>query len=621
MFQRLFPDGFSIRTAIPLLVLIGLVGAGMAHWQGNITLRQGILLFTLIVGSLPLLWQILNSMWHGHFGVDLIAIVAILASLAFGQYLAGTVILLMLSGGEALEGFALRRARKDLSSLIENAPVTAHHKIAGVVRDVPVEQIVPGDILVVRRGEVVPVDGTVSQGSAMVDESALTGEPMPLMKSVGSDVMSGSIAKDGVLEIAATHPSRESKYQRILKLVKEAEEKKAPFVRLADRYSVFFTTVSFILAGAAWFFSGDPVRALAVLVVATPCPLILATPIAFACGISRAAKRGIIVKHGGVLEKLGEAKTLIFDKTGTLTLGAPTVTGVETIVGSGEEILRVAASLEQFSAHVLARSVVTEAHAHRLKLAIPEDFQEILGKGVQGKIAGQMYFFGRREFLEKQGISLPIAAPSTGHDTIRVFLADHRRLLGSIVFADQVRPGVKNLFTHVLTLGITRIVLLTGDKHDAAMKIGKEVGLTSKDIRAEALPEDKVEEVEKLKLAAPPVVMVGDGVNDAPAITAADVGIAMGAHGSGASSEAGDIVIMVDRIERVGDALTIAHRTLAIALQSIMVGIGLSLILMIFAACGRIQPVYGAMLQEVIDVLVIFNALRVLLTKPTPGQE
>lgn len=613
MKQSRLPSWLSLDTAIPLFVLFGLFSSGIAYMEGMGDLMQKILLFTLFFGSLPLFFDIAKSILSRQFGVDLIALVAIASSLAFGEYLAGTVILLMLSGGEALEDFALRRARRDLTKLLQRAPVRAHKKEGDTIRDVPVEHVAIGDVLVIRMGEVVPVDGVVLKGSAMVDESALTGEPLPVSKSTGAEVMSGSIAKDGVLEVRAERESHESRYQRIVRLVKDAENKKAPFVRLADRYSVWFTCIAFVLALLAWILSGDPVRSLAVLVVATPCPLILATPIAFAAGISRSARRGIIVKNGGVLEKLGEAKTLVFDKTGTLTFGAPAVTNVHAVAGSSDDVLRIAASLEQFSGHILARSVVSHARKQQIKLSIPEKFEEVLGKGVTGEIGGRKYLFGRHEFLQKQGIAVP--SPEHSREVISVWLADERKVLGSIQFADHIRPGVRELFTHISDLAIKHVVMLTGDKRDAALHIAKEIGIPTASVKAEMLPEDKLDEVEKLKRQSPPVIMIGDGVNDAPAITAADVGIAMGAHSSGESSEAGDIVITVDRIERVGEALIIARRVMHIALQSIGVGIGLSIGLMILAAFGYIKPVFGAMAQEVVDVVVILNALRVLLIR------
>lgn len=558
-----------------------------------------------------------QSMLKGKFGIDLIAMVAIITSLLLNEYLAGTVILLMLSGGEALEGYALKRAGKELTELISNAPTTAHKKESDRILDVPVESVQPGDTVIVKQGELIPVDGHVLSGVSMVDESMLTGEAIPSEKRLGSHVMSGSVAKDGVLEVRAEKASAQSKYQQIIRLVREAEASKAPFVRLADRYSVWFTALTFILAVLAWFLSKDPVRVLAVLVVATPCPLILATPIAFASGISRAAKRGIIVKNGGALEQLGEAKSLAFDKTGTLTLGTPTATRIEGIGLHPNEVLHIAASIDQLSTHVLARALTQHALQSGITLAYPQDFDETVGQGVTGMIQGKRYFFGRLSYLQQRNITVDDKTEQK-HEEARdlgnsvVCLADERKVLGTIVFADSIRDDVRHLFSHLPALGIRTIMMLTGDKRSVALKVAQEIGIDEQNVIAECLPEQKVAEVSTLRKDMPPVVMIGDGVNDAPAIAAADVGIALGSHGSSASSEAGDIVILVDKIERVGEALVIGQAVMRIAKESIFIGIGLSLILMILAALGYIPPVYGALMQEAIDVVVILNALRVL---------
>ncbi len=607
----------SLKAVIPLFVVTGLVVAGVCNALAMPAATNGALLLTLVVGSLPLIVEIAEAMIRGHFGVDLIAIVAIITAFFLGQYLAGTVVLLMLSGGEALEAYALRRARKELTSLIENAPTTAHKRSGSDVIDVPVGTIVPGDIVIAKPGETIAVDGEVLEGVAMVDESALTGESVPVRKAKGSNVLSGSVSNDALLVIRATKAASESNYAKIIRLVQEAEDKKAPFVRLADRYSVVFTSITFVIAAIAWWISGDPVRLLAVLVVATPCPLILATPTAFASGISVAAARGIIVKNGGVLEKLGEAKSFLFDKTGTITLGTPVIARIEAMAASATDVLRIGASLDQLSTHVLARSLTSEAHTRNVDLSTPTDFVEDFGDGVRGTLDGKRYTVGRMKYLERLGIAVE-AKLQHEHDTAReageipVFVADERSVLGVIVFADHVRPNVKQLFAHIATLGIQKVAMLTGDKAAVGLKMAKDIGLPESAVYAELLPEDKVRIVQETHATHAPVVMVGDGVNDAPAITAADVGIAMGGHGSTASSEAGDIVILVDRIERVGEALLIGHRVMTIAKQSILVGIGLSTVCMVFAALGYIPPIMGAFFQEGIDVAVILNALRVL---------
>lgn len=614
---------FHSRLIIPLFVGCGLLSSGLATLMGAPTIAHQVLLGTLCIGALPLLFEIFQSIRRGHFGVDLIAIVAILTSLFLGQYLAGTVILLMLSGGEALEEFAIKRARKELTELIARAPQHAHLQEGKTIRDVHIDAIRIGDIVVVKPGETIPVDGRVVSGTAMVDESALTGESIPIKKWTGQTVMSGSIATDGLLTIETTTHSSDSTYARIIRLVQEAEQQKAPFVRLADRYSVWFTSATFVVALIAWLVSRDPLRLLAVLVVATPCPLILATPIAFAAGISRAAKRGIIIRNGGALEQLGEARSFVFDKTGTLTLGTPRLERMHVFQQHKEDdVFRIAASLDQFSTHVLARALVQEALRKQVTLLQVDHFTETFGDGVMGTIEGTSYMLGRLSFLKAHGVSITKEheemhgkAEKDGH--MSVYIAADKHLIGIAVFADIIRDNVPKLFANLRTLNIDTVRMLTGDKRTVALSIATSIGLDASSVHAECLPEDKVREVQLLRKEHGPVVMVGDGVNDAPALAASDVGIAMGAHGDTAASQAGDVVIMVDEIERVGEALCIGHRVLDIAKQSIFIGIGLSLFLMVIAALGYIQPVIGALLQEIIDVVVILNALRVLFVECT----
>ena len=608
----------SRKAIVPALVLLGITAGLLAHTVDVQRWEDTIFLVTLLIGSLPLVYEIGKSMFRGHFGIDIIAIVAIATSVVLGEYLAGSVILLMLSGGEALESFALRRARKDLTSLFERAPRLAHIMRNGVLVDIPAESVTVGDIVLVKPGEMIPVDGEVVEGSVSVDESFLTGESLPLHKIRGGKVMSGSVAIDGVLQVRTLKSSTESKYQQIIRLVKEAEEKKAPFVRLADRYSVWFTVATFLLAALAWILSHDPVRLLAVLVVATPCPLILATPIAFASGISRAAKIGIIVRSGGSLEKLGEARSFAFDKTGTLTLGAPRVQRIITFgIVNNDTVLTLAASLDQLSPHVLARSLAQEAVARGMTLVFPDTFHEHVGEGVSGIMQGVEYHFGRLNFLVSKGAIVDPHMHSL-HDTakdqgkILVFLSAKNSILGAVEFSDEPRPDAQGLYERLKKLGIERVLMLTGDRAQAAERSAQKIGFPKESVRAQCVPEQKVQEVLRLHHECPPVVMVGDGVNDAPAIAAADVGIAMGSHGSSATSEAGDIVILVDRIERVADALEIGQRVLRIAKESVFIGMGLSIVLMIIASLGYIAPLAGALMQEVIDVIVILNALRAL---------
>lgn len=599
---------------IPIFVVVGLLFAGILSLLNLMQLANQLLALIVFIGLLPFVRDMLISMRRGHFGIDLIAVVGIVASLLIHEYLAGSVILLMLSGGEALERYARRRARKELTHLLSRVPTKAHLKSGGKILDVAVASIVVSDVLVIKPGEIIPVDGVVLSGDSMVDESALTGESLPVGKNQSSNVMSGSVNLQGVLEVKTLKPSAESKYAQIVRLVREAEEQKAPFVRMADQYSVFFTIVSFGLAGLAWLISGDPVRALAVLVVATPCPLILATPIAFTSGMSRAALRGIIVKSGEAIEKLAEAKSFVFDKTGTITLGIPRVVKISTFSSLKEsEVERIAASLDQLSAHILAASLVTSAREAGEKLVFPEDFSEKLGYGVEGKIEGKKYFFGKLSFLTENKIKVSskmIEERSQILDKgiIPVYLGGGGKPIGVVFFADEVRQDVKLQFEY-LSKFVDKIIMVTGDRLVVARAVAERVGIT--EVRADRLPEQKLADIHELQQNHGPVVMVGDGINDAPALAAADVGIVLGSTGSTAAHEAGDIVVTVDQFDRIPEIFQISRHVLNIAKQGIAIGIGLSIMLMVLAALGFIKPVLGALLQEIIDVLVILNALRV----------
>jgi len=605
---------FNIEFFIPAFVLTGLVVAGVFFFAGNGMVSSTILATVLFLGALPFMKDMVSSLFHQEFGIDLIAAVGILSSLLLGEYVAGCVILLMLSGGRTLETYALSRARKELSQLLSRAPTQAHRKKGKEIEDIPVEEVDVHNLIVVKPGETVPVDGLVISGKSMVDESALTGESLPVEKAEHMHVMSGSMNLDGVLEVRALKPSRESRYEQIVRLVREAEEQKAPFVRLADKYSVGFTAIAFLIAGLAWFFSQDPIRALAVLVVATPCPLILAAPIAFASGISRAAKRGIIIKYGDAMEKLAGAKSILFDKTGTLTLGVPKVVRVTALTGVKEkEIIQLAASLDQLSIHILARSLVNFAKESETEFSFPENFIEHLGNGVEGEIQNKRYFLGKLTFLQNQGISFASKLKQRHEQVqelgeIAIYLADEKNILGVVYFADQIRADMKSQFT-LLSQFVSQVVMVTGDKRAVADKIATEIGIPT--VKAECLPEDKLREVKRLQKTSSPVVMVGDGINDAPALAAADVGIALGSGSSTAAHEAGDVIIAVDSFDRVIEVFQISKRVLYIAKQCIFVGIGLSVLLMVLAALGYIKPVVGAALQEGIDIIVILNALRV----------
>ncbi|MFP5287344.1 MAG: heavy metal translocating P-type ATPase, partial [Thermoanaerobaculia bacterium] len=511
------------------------------------------------------------------------------------------------------EAFAGARARRELAALLARAPKTVHRYESGLLTSPPVEEVRPGDLLLVKPGEVVPVDGLVEE-AAVLDESALTGESRPVERSVGELARSGTVNGGAPFRMRAVATSAESTYAGIVRLVREAEASKAPFVRMADRYALVFLPLTLTMAGIAWALSGDPVRALAVLVVATPCPLILAAPVAILAGVSRSANRGVIVKGGQALEALARARILLLDKTGTITTGMPSVSDVEAFGReAAPEILRLAASLDQVSQHVLAAAVVRAARDRGLPLSFPERVTERPGQGIQGEVEGRRVALGKLSFVQQDG------ALSAGIRRVRrrtalegsssVFVAVDGEVAGALVLRDPVRPDSARTLRALRRAGVERVVLVTGDHPEVAKEVGAAIG--ADEVLAERSPEEKVAAV-LAERARGLTLMVGDGINDAPALTAADVGVAMGARGATASVEAADVVVTVDRLDRLGEALAIARRSRAIALQSVAAGMALSLGAMLVAAAGLLQPVAGAILQEVIDVAVILNALRAL---------
>jgi heavy metal translocating P-type ATPase len=591
-----------------LVTLAGEEDLGSAIWAAATTLLAGVL--ALEVARTMLL--------EHHMGVDAIALVAMMGSLVLGHELAGIVVGLMFSGGAALEDAASSRARRELTALIERAPKTAHLKVDDGLRDVAVEQVRVGDVVLIRVGEVVPVDGSLLSAEAVLDMSALSGEPLPLTIARGMRLLSGSANAGSPFEVRAERPATESAYGALVRLVEQAQAQRAPFVRMADRYAGFFLPATLLLAGGAWALSGEAVRALAVVVVATPCPLILAAPIALVSGVSRAARAGVIVKGAGVIETLGQVRTILFDKTGTLTVGTPEV---REIVPSGDmpagELLRVAASVDQLSAHVLGDALVRAAKESDLTLDVPVDASEEPGQGIVGTVAGVPVAVGSRAFLRSVGVPESeivdaSIAVGRGSGEARVYVAASGHMAGVIVMADELRPDARGIVGRLRTEGARHVAMVSGDRLSVAERVGREVGVDR--VYAEQSPEDKLEVVRRLREdpALRPVMMVGDGVNDAPALALADIGLAIGVAGATVSSETADAVITVDRIDRVADALHVGRRALYIARQSVLAGMGLSIAAMGVAAFGYLPPVEGALLQEGIDLAVILNALRAL---------
>ena len=605
----------SASGALLLLSLLGIVVGAVLRWGADeldaANLVWGI---TTAIGLVPIGWEVASGLVHKRPGVDLIALLAMVGALALGEYLAGAVIAFMLATGRALEDFADARAHRELSALLERAPRSAHRYVDGSLASVLVGEVRPGDLLLVKHGEVVPVDGLLASGNGVLDESALTGESRPVERDGGEQIRSGAVNAGAAFDLRAVASADQSTYAGIVRLVEQAQRERAPFVRLADRYALIFIPVTLVIAGLAWAISGDAVRALSVLVVATPCPLILAAPIAIVAGISRAAKRGIIVKGGGALEALARGRVLLFDKTGTLTSGTPEVSEVFSFGElDPDEVHVLAATLDQLSPHVLATALVSSARQRGLELGFPEDVREEPGSGIRGRVDGRRVALGKASWVSG-GAPLPpkardVRRRSAMEGSSCVMVAVDGEVAGAVVLEDPVRPDTPRVIRTLRRAGIERVVMVTGDHPDVAESVGISIGVDR--ILSERDPADKVDAV-KGEGEFGPTVMVGDGVNDAPALAAADVGVAMGARGATASSEAADVVLVVDRLDRVAEAMRIARRSRGIALQSVLIGMGLSFVGMLFGAFGLLLPVAGALVQEAIDVTVILNALRAL---------
>jgi len=601
-------------TLIPLLVFGSGIAGGLCWLAGQHVAADYAWALAIVLALVPLGISVAQDLLRKETGVDLIALLAMGGALLLGQYLAGAVIGLMLSGGQALERYASRRARRELSGLVARAPHVVHRYEDGELTSPDIADVREGDRLVVKPGEVVPVDGVITSEAAVLDESALTGESKPADRLRGDKVRSGVINVDAPFDMRALTTAEASTYSGIIRLVREAQASKAPFVRLADHYALGFLALTLAVAATAWLVSGDPVRALAVLVVATPCPLILAAPVAIVAGISRAAHRGVIVKGGGALESLARVQTLIFDKTGTLTAGAPGVASVAAFGAVAEsELLRLAASLDQVSTHVFADGIVAAARRRRLELEFPEGVAEHHGQGIEGEVGGHHVALGGPSWLGG-GRPLPPGAEAVRHQVASdgasaVFVGVDGTVEGALVMVDPIREETPAALKLLRRIGVDRIVLLSGDHPDVAGPVGQALGVDV--VLSEHSPEQKLQAVREEQARAV-TVMVGDGVNDAPALAAADVGIAMGARGATASSEAADAVIVVDRLDRVGEAVLIARRARHIAVQSVLAGMALSTGGMVLATFGVLPPVAGALFQEAIDVAVIVNALRAL---------
>jgi heavy metal translocating P-type ATPase len=602
----------SLRPALVLFPLIGLVAGFAARAVGADAWAGPLWAASTLPVLLALILEIFAALRSGRIGLDILAALSMAAALVFGEYLAGAIVALMYAGGQYLENYAQGRARREMAALLERAPRTALRHRNSELEEIPIETIQLGDRLLIRRGDVLPVDGDIADGAALLDQSALTGEAAPVRLRRGEPAMSGATNIGEAFDLVASRPAAQSTYAGIVRLVETAQRSRAPMARLADRYAIGFLFATVALAAATWSLAGDPIRLVAVLVVATPCPLILAVPVAIVSGMSRAARHGILVKSGGALELMAQIRSIVIDKTGTLTSGEAHIAGVHTTGAvSAEELLHLAASLDQASKHIFAQALVADARQRGVTLAVPTNVVETPGEGVSGEVAGRRVAVGGRHYVAAR-IGKLAAADGTAAiapGAVTVAVAVDGQHAGEILLADELRAGTAVLLRELRELGVERIVLATGDRSDVARAVT--TGLDLDAVRAELTPDQKVLVVLSERKNGP-VMMVGDGVNDAPALAAADVGVAMGARGTAASAEAADVVLLVDRIDRVRTAIGIARHARGIALQSVVVGIGLSLAGMVAAAFGYLSPVQGALLQEGIDLAVILNALRAL---------
>ncbi len=627
------------KYPIPVFTLASLIVGGILQLGlGREDLTHWLWLVTLFAGGTPVVYETAKKMLRKEFASDIVAMLAILAALALNDAFPGVIIVLMQTGGRALEDYAYRHASSSLDELLARSPRVAHLRKDNVIVEIDVNKIQVRDVLLVRPGDIIPVDGRIisSRMRAQIDESSLTGEPLPKSKNVGDDVFSGTVNVGDAFEMEAAAESGKSQYAKIVELVRQAQQEKAPIQRLADKYAVYFTPITVAIGILGWAITGSVQTILAVFVVATPCSLIFATPVAIISGINKAAKKGIVIKHGAAIEQVGKAQTVVFDKTGTITYGTPQLERVVCIDDDSiteDELLYKAASMEQLSSHPVAQMISAKGRDRFGILAIPQQFQEVPGIGVEGLLNGEKLTVGSAKIVKQEGRDnnvkndkrsseeqpailmqklqrnlLQYSNSPSGEAKMIAYISINGKLKGAIICGDRIREGVTSMIKDFDRLGIQRTVMLTGDSKENAQAISLQAGLTN--FEANLLPQDKVAAVKALKDQYQCVIMVGDGINDAPALAAATVGIAMGARGTAISAEAADIVLLVDDITKVSESIKIGAKTINIAKQSILVGLAASVVLMVVASFGLIPPAIGALLQEALDVTVILNALR-----------
>lgn len=570
--------------------------------------------------AITMLREMIHTLESGRWGVDILAIIAVVSTMIVGDYWAAWMILIMLTGGDSLEDYATSQADKELRSLLQNSPRIADKLVNGKIEEVKVDDLKIGDIVLIKPGSQVPVDGEIIKGNSSFDQSSLTGESVPVDKKVGDDLMSGSINGDAAVEMKVTKAAKDSEYQSIVALVKSSEAKPANFVKMADRYAVPFTIISLIIGIAAMITSavtnpalgwqGHFLRFAQVMVVASPCPLLIAAPVAMVSGMSSMSRSHIIVKSGTTLEKLSRTLTFAFDKTGTLTENQLVIDQVVLAKDSSiskEELQGLAASVEQQSSHVIATSLVKSTDKNLIKPVT--NLKEATAKGVSGEVDGKLVKVGKLAYVDPDQEKITVQSTA-------VFVSIDNKFAGYITFQDQIRKNTPETIARLRRQGIKQIMMLTGDRRSVADKVATEAGIRESEVHADLLPAQKIQAIRDVKPNLRPVAMVGDGVNDAPSLMAADVGIAMGAKGATAASESADAVIMVNDISKVNDAVAISKHTMKVAHVDIITAICIVILIELIAFTGIIPAFWGAILQEVVDLITILLAL-LAKTKPT----
>jgi len=579
-------------------------------------LGQVLALAAALLGGATITVKSVRTLLRRDFGVDVLASVAIWISVLLGEYIAAAIVVIMLNGGELAEDLATKRSSKAMEKLIKSAPMTAHIRKNGEILDVHVDQVKIGDIALVKTGEKFPIDGVVVKGNGSVNQAAITGESIPSEKSVGSEVYANTLLESGALDVSVTRRSEETIFARIVAQVKEAQSRKAPVQRIADKYARWFAPVILLAAVITQLVMKNPLSTAAVLVVSCPCALTLATPIAIVAGLGSAARNGVLIRGGPSLEEMGRCDVVIIDKTGTVTLGRPRVVGVKSLGGREiEDVLETAGSAEQRSEHFLSKAIREEAQRRSLALNDPDKFQARLGSGVIAEHSGHKIIVGNLNLIKEHGIVMDEESKNYMNSEsvlgrTPVIVAEDSEAIGIISIVDSLREGVHDSISRMKTTGVNKVVMLTGDNPSAAKETARHAGID--EVYANLLPENKVEHVKEYRRQGHKVIVVGDGINDAPALATADVGIAMGISGTDVAMETAGIVLMTDDLGKIAKVITFSRKVLSVIKQNVIFAIAVNVLGLLLSTQGFVSPVLASVIHEGNALIVVFNSLRLL---------